>query len=107
MKLLKRALIPHGSPFNGSAARSVRPYSKISRTPVNHHNGNQALSAREVQVLNLLVQGCYYREISDRLKISYATVHTHVRHIYKKFQVRSRGHAVARFLINRAAQEII
>jgi DNA-binding CsgD family transcriptional regulator len=60
------------------------------------------LSARETQVLDLLAQGFYYQEISDRLGISYATVHTHIRHIYKKFQVSSRGRAVAKFLLQPA-----
>lgn len=69
-------------------------------------NDSKTLSARELQVLDLLVQGCYYLEISDRLKISYATVHTHVRHIYKKFQVHSRGQAAAKFIHHRAAQAV-
>ena len=68
-------------------------------------DGSKDLSTRELQVLDLLVQGCYYLEISDRLKISYATVHTHVRHIYKKFQVHSRGQAVAKFLNHREVRE--
>jgi DNA-binding CsgD family transcriptional regulator len=62
-------------------------------------NGHQSLSAREQEVFDLLAQGFYYREISDRLEISYATVHTHLKHIYKKLQVRSRNQAVAKFLI--------
>jgi DNA-binding CsgD family transcriptional regulator len=65
------------------------------------------LSGREQEVFDLLLQGCYYREISNRLKISYATVHTHLKHIYKKLQVRSRSQAVAKFLIQRATQENI
>jgi ATP/maltotriose-dependent transcriptional regulator MalT len=63
---------------------------------------NRTLSPREVQVLELLADGCYYREISNRLEISYATVHTHIRRIYKKYEVHSRGRAVAKFLGDRA-----
>jgi DNA-binding CsgD family transcriptional regulator len=66
--------------------------------------GSRSLSAREQQVLELLVLGSSYQEISGRLSLSYATVHTHIRHIYKKFQVRSRGQAVAKFLIQRVAK---
>jgi DNA-binding CsgD family transcriptional regulator len=69
-------------------------------------NGGRTLSARERQVLDLLVQGCYYQEISARLEISYATVHTHIRNIYKKFQVHSRGQAVAKFLIHREVRVV-
>jgi len=70
-------------------------------------NKIKPLSEREQEVFDLLLQGCYYREISNRLKISYATVHTHLKHIYKKLQVRSRSQAVAKFLIQRATQENI
>jgi len=62
-------------------------------------NGHKSLSAREQEVFDLLVQGLYYREISDRLEISYATVHTHLKHIYKKLRVRSRNQAVAKFFV--------
>lgn len=62
-------------------------------------HGRKPLSAREQEVFDLLVQGFYYREISSRLEISYATVHTHLKHIYKKLQVRSRHQAVAKFII--------
>lgn len=60
------------------------------------------LSAREQEVFDLLVQGFYYREISARLGISYATVHTHLKHIYKKLRVRSRNQAVAKYLLRGA-----
>jgi DNA-binding CsgD family transcriptional regulator len=32
------------------------------------------------------------------MKISYATVHTHIRHVYEKLHVRSRTEAVAKHL---------
>lgn len=69
-------------------------------------NGHKSLSAREREVFDLLLQGFYYREISDRLEISYATVHTHLKHIYKKLQVRSRNQAVAKFLLHRATEPV-
>jgi DNA-binding CsgD family transcriptional regulator len=55
----------------------------------------KSLSAREREVFKLLAQGFYYREIAARLGITYATVHAHLRHIYKKLQVHSRSQAVA------------
>jgi DNA-binding NarL/FixJ family response regulator len=39
-----------------------------------------------------------YKEIADKLALTYATVHTHIRHIYEKLHVRSRTEAVARHL---------
>ena len=56
------------------------------------------LSEREQQVLDLLSQGLMYKEIADKLGISYETVHTYIRRIYEKLQVRTRTEAVAKFL---------
>jgi len=56
------------------------------------------LSEREQQVLDLLSQGLMYKEIADKLEISYETVHTYIRRIYEKLQVRTRTEAVAKFL---------
>ncbi len=56
------------------------------------------LSEREQQVLDLLSQGLIYKEISDRLGVSYETVHTYIRRVYEKLQVRTRTEAVAKFL---------
>ena len=56
------------------------------------------LSEREQQVLDLLSQGLIYKEIASKLDISYETVHTYIRRIYEKLQVRTRTEAVAKFL---------
>jgi RNA polymerase sigma factor (sigma-70 family) len=58
----------------------------------------ESLSEREQQVLDLLSQGLMYKEIADKLQISYETVHTYIRRIYEKLQVRTRTEAVAKFL---------
>lgn len=56
------------------------------------------LSQREQEVLDCLAQGLIYKEIADKLGISYETVHTYIRRIYEKLQVRTRTEAVAKFL---------
>jgi len=56
------------------------------------------LSEREQQVLDLLAQGLIYKEIGEKLGISYETVHTYIRRVYEKLQVRTRTEAVAKFL---------
>lgn len=56
------------------------------------------LSEREQQVLDLLAKGLMYKEIADKLQISYETVHTYIRRIYEKLRVRTRTEAVAKFL---------
>jgi DNA-binding NarL/FixJ family response regulator len=66
--------------------------------PVPDTSESQSLSPREAEVLNLLAKGFLYKEIADSMKVSYATVHTHIRHIYEKLHVRSRTEAVAKHL---------
>jgi RNA polymerase sigma factor (sigma-70 family) len=56
------------------------------------------LSPREREVLDCLAQGFLYKEIAEKLGIGYETVHTYIRRIYEKLQVRTRTEAVAKFL---------
>ena len=49
-------------------------------------------------MLALLATGFLYKEIADQMKVSYDTVHTHIRHVYEKLHVRSRTEAVAKHL---------
>jgi DNA-binding NarL/FixJ family response regulator len=53
------------------------------------------LSARERQILVLLAEGLRVKDIADRLKLSPATVHTHVRNAIAKLEVDTRTEAVA------------
>lgn len=53
------------------------------------------LTKREQQVLELLVQGNSYKMIADQCHIAYATVNTHIAHIYEKLQVHSVAGAVS------------
>lgn len=84
-----------GSPMTTHIARKV-VQSFQRAAPSNEATEN--LSPREQEVLDLLSQGLIYKEISDKLGISYETVHTYIRRIYEKLQVRTRTEAVAKFL---------
>jgi DNA-binding NarL/FixJ family response regulator len=84
-----------GSPMTMHIARKVvLSFQKTAATAPATEN----LSEREQQVLDLLSQGLMYKEIADKLEISYETVHTYIRRIYEKLQVRTRTEAVAKFL---------
>ena len=56
------------------------------------------LTAREVDVLRLLARGCTYWQVGDRLGVSWNTVASHVKNIYRKLEVRSGRAAVWRAL---------
>jgi len=84
-----------GSPMTMHIARKVVQSFQRSAESV---SATENLSEREQQVLDLLSQGLMYKEISDKLGISYETVHTYIRRIYEKLQVRTRTEAVAKFL---------
>ncbi|MGZ0708889.1 response regulator [Coraliomargarita sp. W4R53] len=57
---------------------------------------NAALSEREQEVLILISEGLMKKEICDQLGIGYATVDTHVRHIYEKLDVKNAPAAVTK-----------
>jgi len=84
-----------GSPMTMHIARKV--VQSFQKGPATEQ-GAEGLSEREQQVLDLLSQGLMYKEIADKLAISYETVHTYIRRIYEKLQVRTRTEAVAKFL---------
>jgi DNA-binding NarL/FixJ family response regulator len=52
------------------------------------------LSKREIAVLQLIARGCTYEEIARNLSISIMTVQNHIKSIYSKLSVNSRGKAV-------------
>lgn len=54
------------------------------------------LSRREIQVLELVVNGFSNRQIAENLGLKYYTVTTHLKNIYKKLGVNKRTNAVTR-----------
>ncbi|MHC1766043.1 MAG: response regulator transcription factor [Verrucomicrobiia bacterium] len=84
-----------GSPMTTHIARKVvQSFQRTGTSPRPTEN----LSPREQEVLDFLAKGFLYKEIADNLGISYETVHTYIRRIYEKLQVRTRTEAVAKFL---------
>ncbi len=56
----------------------------------------EALSNREIEVLQLLAAGLSNQEIADRLVLSKGTVKTHTHNLYGKLKVQTRTQAIAR-----------
>jgi DNA-binding NarL/FixJ family response regulator len=57
-----------------------------------------SLSPRQRQALELLAEGFLYKEIADKMGVSYLTVHQFTKQIYEKLHVHSRTEAVVKFL---------
>ena len=56
----------------------------------------EALSAAELSVLRLLRSEMSQREIAGELQLSFNTIKTHTRNIYRKLGVATRAEALAR-----------
>jgi LuxR family transcriptional regulator, maltose regulon positive regulatory protein len=69
--------------------------------PRERHAVNSDLTAREVEVMDLVASGLTNREVADVLFIEETTVKAHLRHIYEKFGVRRRSEAVPKWLTRR------
>jgi len=89
-----------GSPMTTHIARKVVQsfQSSAAAAPATTTEPSEELSPREKEVLDLLSQGFMYKEISDKLGISFETVRTYIRRIYEKLHVRTRTEAVAKAL---------
>ncbi len=87
----------HGglSPMSGHIARKVVQY-------FNQRGSSdreiEKLSNREREVLDCLARGIAYKEIADVLSLRIDTVRMHIKGIYGKLHVHSRGEAVAKYL---------
>lgn len=80
-----------GAPMTGSIAAKVLHYfANEQATKKDYH-----LTAREKEILALLVKGCSYKMIAHECKIAYNTVNNHIRNIYDKLYVSSATEAVS------------
>lgn len=86
-----------GAPFSSAVAKKVLDFfSNQNVILVSPGNEDYHLSEREKEILRLMAQAFNYKAIAERLYISYETVRTHVKNIYKKLHVTSRNEAVTK-----------
>lgn len=93
-----RLLQAGGSPVSPTVAQSVLrtlcTNTTVTGTDKSVSNPTNPLSERETEILRLLAKGMSFNEIGNILAISPHTVTAHIKKIYRKLQVHSRGEAV-------------
>jgi DNA-binding NarL/FixJ family response regulator len=82
-----------GSPMSSQIARLVVLNFAATKSAEVY---SSELSRRENEILQLLSKGFRYKEIASQLFISIETVRTHIRNIYEKLQVKTRGEALSK-----------
>lgn len=88
-----------GSPLSPAVARRV--VTLFQNNFFGFARSDYALSPREKEILSHLVSGKSFKMIADASGITYATVRTHMKHIYEKLHVNSNTEAVSKALKER------
>lgn len=87
-------LLQGGAPMSPSVARKVLEFFR----PEKKTTAESVLSGREKQVVECLVEGLSYKMIADRLNISDGTIYSHIKNIYRKLHVNSKGEVITKSL---------
>jgi DNA-binding NarL/FixJ family response regulator len=89
-----RSILVGGVPMNPHIARKILDmFAHLSTA-----KGDYGLTAREKEVLQLLVDGLSKKAIAEKMFVSFHTIDTHLRNIYAKLEVNSRSGAIAKAL---------
>jgi DNA-binding NarL/FixJ family response regulator len=92
-----------GSPISPSIARKVLARVRVAKVeeevkePVGEKRPGETpvfLTKREASILDLIARGDSYGDVARQLTLSVGTVQTHIKNIYDKLSVHSRGAAV-------------
>ena len=89
-----------GAPMNPAIAAKVFQLFQRFAPPAREMEKDESLllSKREKEILELIMEGNNFHNISDKIFISYETVRTHVRSIYKKLHVTSVNQVIVKAL---------
>jgi DNA-binding NarL/FixJ family response regulator len=89
-----------GSPISPTIARKVlakmrgKPVVDVAEVQRGSKGPEVYLTKREAAILDLIARGDSYGEVARQLSLSVGTVQTHIKNIYDKLSVHSRGEAV-------------
>ncbi|MFG1654274.1 LuxR C-terminal-related transcriptional regulator [Micromonospora sp. NPDC049275] len=96
MALPVLTLAAASSPYTAYATALLQRATTKARASVPIPGSAGSITAREAEVLRLLVAGATNREIAERLGVGVETVKTHVRRLLRKLDARSRAGLAAR-----------
>jgi len=82
--------------MNGIIAAKVLEYFKKKADAVPNLN-DYNITEKEKMILNKLMQGLGYKQIASECFISRETLNSHIKNIYRKLDVHSRGEVAAKF----------
>lgn len=83
-----------GAPISPAIARQVlQRFQQEQAKSASPQPDLEKLTAREQEILRLVSEGFTDKEIASQLNVSYHTVTTHVKHIYRKLSVKTRVEA--------------
>jgi DNA-binding NarL/FixJ family response regulator len=85
----------HGAPMSPEVALRVLKIFREIRPP---ETGDYDLTAHELRLLKLLVEGHNYQSAAVELGVAFSTINFHMQNIYGKLQVHSKSEAVAKAL---------
>lgn len=89
-----RVTLEGGAPVSSAAAVYMLEQLRSAPMVVAAEEENSGLTPREVELLEVFAKGGSYKEAARILGISPLTVGNHVKSIYRKLAVHSRGEAV-------------
>lgn len=83
-----------GAPMSPRIARKALNLLMNASITTDKKEEQSELSTREMDILKLMVEGCDYKQVADKLNISPHTVRKHIANIYDKLHVCSKVEAV-------------
>jgi len=81
-----------GAPMSPPIARKVIKFFNLEQS----NNSDSLLTKRENEIVNYIVDGLNYKMIAANLNVTIDTIKYHLKNVYKKLQINSKGELIAK-----------
>jgi DNA-binding NarL/FixJ family response regulator len=78
-------------PLNGTIANKILNHFAKKEKTIDERLEEYKLTIRQIEILKLLYEGKSYKQIANECNISIDTLNSHIKAIYPKLNIRSRG----------------